>query len=135
MREIKFRLWDLDNQKMVKNISFDFYLTWDPCIGNEGKLIPFSNHECIIMQYTGKKDKNGVEIYEGDIVENRYCGKVYEIVWDNESSTWSQKIDNNYRSFFMDWAKDKKSEHNIEIIGNIYENTELLSKGIKPKTI
>ena len=54
MREIKFRAWDKDLLKM--------YSKWT--------VIPDDDRSHILMQYTGLKDKNGVEIYEGDILKN-----------------------------------------------------------------
>src|SRR5699024_795685 len=68
MREIKFRAWDTEKNKMVKVDTIDFYN------GNVND-VDFYNQEIhfgystVLMQYTGLKDKNGTEIYEGDVVE------------------------------------------------------------------
>ena len=80
-----------------------------------------------LMQYTGLKDKNGKEIYEGDIVEvskDISAGKYRVQFWDNESAF-----------MLIDDLKPKSMRlgvwfcsNKIEVIGNIYENPELLTK-------
>ncbi len=70
-----------------------------------------NEEEFAFMQYTGLKDKNGKEIYEGDIVEH-LIGGTLEVKWLNHG--WTP---------FMSWHD---VEH-YEIIGNIYENPELLA--------
>jgi len=74
-------------------------------------------------QYTGVKDKNGVEIYEGDIV--KLC-RSYGYGWLSKGTVAQVKWDNNELCYFLfnnfRLTKNKK----VEIIGNIYENPELL---------
>lgn len=138
MREIKFRAWDDDNEKMYYSGSLEF-IAYDFAIGccigitlKEG----WSNHyhySASLMQYTGLKDKNGKEIYEGDILSHELpykCDKCEQthiigvVEWDVDGwflkciSEGDHKI---YDSMGMiyDW-EDR------EIIGNIYENKELL---------
>ena len=110
MREIKFRAWDKDANTMADwSMVQDWVhaLPWDDM---------FANADCILEQYTGRKDKNGVEIYEGDITR-RSTGYVQEI-----------KLIEIRASFSSYWAYDIQEDD--EVIGNIHENPELL-KGHK----
>ena len=70
-REIKFRIWDVENKEMLKVQELDFEPTF---YGGRIAIRPdqyndyFDTEDMILMQYTGLKDKNGKEIYEGDII-------------------------------------------------------------------
>ena len=70
-REIKFRIWDIENKEMLKVQELDFEPTF---YGGRIAIRPdqyndyFDAEDMILMQYTGLHDKNGKEIYEGDII-------------------------------------------------------------------
>lgn len=72
-----------------------------------------------LMQYTGLKDKNGVEIYEGDIV--RYAEFNCPVLWSKDLM-WCIDINNGYGEEMLTAYFD----YELEVIGNIYENKELL---------
>ncbi len=134
MREIKFRVWDVDNKRMFNGA---FRLTkkgTETWVSYENQ----SSENLIWEQYTGLKDKNGNEIYEGDIVFEIYQGKyTYVDTYKKEKlvSLVKQDIVNpcmllhrQNSSFDSDWEYDfvKCNMLVLEIIGNIHENPELL---------
>jgi len=125
-REIKFRIWANTNDglKMIYLDTFKF---------DNGLWFQSDEHvdeyEETIMQFTGLKDKNGKEIYEGDIlVKDEHKWKV---IWDNKRAAfalWRISPDKRYFDGRIQ-APMAMQEYLIcetEVIGNIYENPELL---------
>ena len=119
MREIMFRAWqdgqmcEIDMNSKVTlaynkicgwNISATFDKYW--LMGESSK----KNGDFVLMQYTGLKDKNGKEIYEGDILKTKY-GTKFSFNDLVEYHIWKMKAPNAF--------------YDVEIIGNIYENPEL----------
>ena len=120
MREIKFRAWLKEERKMV-NVETLFIGINRLCFGNSKTEDLFFRdfEEVELMQYTGLKDKNGKEIYEGDIYHVGDKNIRYLVVWFDSGFEGKQLRSTSYAGL-ESWAKD------IEILGNIYENPELL---------
>ena len=131
-REIKFRAWDTNSGKMA-DIDMRAYL--EPHGLNE-TIEQHTKDGLVLMQYTGLKDKNGKEIYEGDIL------RIGEDDEDDRAEIvkveWLERYPRNGAemcAFMLVGAWDKEFAHfydyafcGLEVIGNIYENPELLEK-------
>jgi len=107
MREIKFRAWDKENKKMIGPF----------CVGSELSMAWPPE-----MQYTGLKDKTGVEYYQDDIFRDNRTGYVYRVIKEN-GAFWGAPIDGPHEHYTLTLL----CHINVtsEIIGNIYENPEL----------
>lgn len=104
MREIKFRAWWNDTGKPVEDFNSEYII--DSC-----------NEEVFtVEQFTGLHDKNGKEVYEGDIDDARgIC------IWDEDDCCWCwQEIETGYTNKMLSISGE------FNIVGNIHENPELL---------
>ena len=115
MREIKFRAWD----KSVNKMQFPNGITPKELAEEEFYPLGFLN-EIIWMQYTGLKDKNDKEIYEGDIFNSLH--DFGPGGWLERQGVVEFNLMNGYGWNY--WDLDS-----LEIIGNIYENPELITQG------
>ena len=118
MREIKFRGWDVGFKEME---SWESLLTSDVLPDVLQGLFP----NLKLMQYTGLEDKNGVEIYEGDIVETVYNGEVFAGVVVYDLSEVDFKVTDGKEKYGRNFQYLTGNDEN-EVLGNIYENPELL---------
>ena len=128
MREIKFRAWDKENKKMMKVSSLSLE-NKEIAVRENGTYHFFRMKNLELMQYTGLKDKNGKEIYEGDIIK-------YKFPYDRRLNHISPvKFLETETSFGV---KDRygieiplyriTTNNYFEVIGNIYENKNLLEE-------
>lgn len=123
MREIKFRAWHKEEKIMGEVLGIDilhkeiFFSNGDvDCYG-------FSDFKYIeLMQYTGLKDKNNKEIYEGDIITLH--NSKYKVIFNIEGARFVLRND----EFELEITFINHNNERMEIVGNIYENPELLGE-------
>lgn len=138
-REIKFRAWDNINKKWL--LGYD--LPRSGGFSMHGECMMFGEYQQVlsqfplklldelkIMQFTGLKDANGTDIYEGDIispieVDEKYKSVNYPIEWDNNTARFA------YRYGQDEWKvlnidQSFMEQCNMKVIGNIHQNPELL---------
>lgn len=139
MREIKFRAWDKDSKVMREVIE----LIWKEfnliahCPGrgheySEWFNIGLNGWEYQLMKSTGLKDKNDVDIYEGDIVkytwyttsfdDKKQKNHIHKVFWSDWRGSWA--VGNSLAN--SDLFRYVRNGNTVEVIGNIYENPELL---------
>lgn len=109
----KFRVWDKASKKMHEVWGFS---KMSVSFG-DAKVHSLSHNECVLMQCTGLKDKNGKLIFEGDIVRNGLHNNLIE--WF-KGGFWVNGFINGAR-----WEIHQYHQ-SLEVIGNIHENPELL---------
>ena len=118
-REIKFRAWDKVLNRWCKG---------GLCIRVDGDACDSDRYE--LMQYTGLKDKNGVEIYEADILRVANGSINGQIGFRTYAVEHKPKGFNlPYFCWNNDGSDDSGWSHYCEVIGNVYENPELLETG------
>lgn len=127
-RELKFRAWDVRNRIMDYDPGYD--ADWERFSINSALE---GNADFIFMQYTGLKDGEVQYIYEGDIVEltldvdrgglddRYYSVENAAVVWNSEDGCWD--VGNSRLATYVD---DEDWEHRSKVIGNIYEDGNLL---------
>lgn len=141
MREIKFRAWNTEEKILIyflyMHITYDETLVFDTFKESTYLDETFDRTtEFILMQYTGLRDKNDKEIYEGDILKCKWGQSNQEPVYQNRIVSFNQDkntfvwtlqdkrdFENKWEGAFNQWNQDE-----IEVMGNIYENPKLLKE-------
>jgi len=126
MRQIKFRAWNIEDKKMYYDVQKTY--DWHYDIPEESFGVLLDNEEYWrVMEYTGLNDKNNKEIFEGDIIKHSM----------NDDHEWGglHEVKFNLGSFAI-WGGNPTGfrgnsafnyyPNNVEIVGNIYENPEIL---------
>ena len=118
MRLIKFRAWDRQNKA---------WIYWDHLEGSKSWFWDMvDKYDCELMQFTGLLDKNGKEIWEFDLFKNE-SERICKVVWFQPIGGWDaypiNHVGNPVGFDPADWKEF------TEVIGNIYENPELLKDG------
>jgi uncharacterized phage protein (TIGR01671 family) len=117
MRPIEFKCFDKINKKFINNFSIE-------PDGTIFKINMFETYEiikyCELLQFTGLTDKNGVKIFEGDILHNGDPKILYKVVW-YDAGFMGKQIGARASYIGLEHWRDS-----IEVIGNIYENENLI---------
>jgi uncharacterized phage protein (TIGR01671 family) len=128
MREIKYRAWE-KTRKIMGYTDKDLRVDLD----SDGEYVcnsQFDFEDYELMEYTGIKDKNGKEVYESDILkvpsaeDNLF--EIVEVYWSDKEAAWyatGKESDDSLSAFINDGFNP---EDNGEVIGNAFENPELL---------
>jgi len=132
-RVIKFRAWDVHCKRMIE---------WEDLIENKGYVYDFLNNiteNLVPLEYTGLKDRNGKEIYEGDILKSEIIMDSFfglevkrtgVVEWDDSGASFNAKDlkdEHRFWRLFNGYSDGKMMTDETEIIGNIYENSNLLN--------
>jgi len=141
MRQIKFRVWDKITKRMYYKVKIDWNGVWfyndDKKSSDENYegYSPWSSELIKLMQYTGLKDRNGKEIYEGDIIkvikdEINEEYEYYEVIWSDADPIWCAPeakftLERACCTRYHDGGAFPQPEV-MEVVGNIFENPELL---------
>ena len=133
MENLKFRAWDIANKEMLKVDIMDIFLEQIRVLENDGSCFSMKFKDVEIMQSTGFHDKNGVEIFEGDILN---CGYLFTGSPFEEEDAYEEEqgivkfINCGFNIEFKEantlFVDIMLTCEDIEVIGNIHENPELL---------
>ena len=131
-----YRVWHKIEKRFVdlRNIDFELESIGYDCYREANYYDVAKFDEIVFQQFTGLKDSKGNEIYEGDVVKIIYEGTIAEVYFDSNICAFRLK-DNTSKSFPITTYRFDESHNPIglinvfdEVIGNIFENSELLNK-------
>src|SRR3990167_1842345 len=129
MREIKFRAWDEEYKEWITDTLL-FYPQSGHVFNTKRRFTEEKNDENVILQqFTGLKDKNGKEIYEGDLLKKKDADKPRVVKWTDQNGAYF--VLSNSATKKVDWDDCLTDEHikifEYEVIGDTYSNPELLN--------
>ncbi len=135
MREIKYKTWDRIDKSWVKAKDLSDPTTLKVRSTEDGfRFLNKSESDFDFVQFTGLHDKNGKEIHEGDVVRIEFSSYVpnkdHVVEYNTESASFIGRMieKKEHSGYHQDREYDFFSHTNCEVIGNIYENPELLNK-------
>ena len=125
MMEIKFRAWDKENEEMIYGVGItpisDTSIPYKVADEDES-FQNFSYYpDSVLMQFTGVKDRKGIKIYDGDLITGGGLLAPFELYWNTPSAEWWVARGND-----EGWKTSLSCSKKHEVVGNIYENPELL---------
>lgn len=131
MRPIKFRAWDKNGKVMSYEVDLYFDMDWTAQVRfeNGDKNYFFNQETGELMQFTGLTDKNGKEIWENDIVLTGWEGfrnKAWYVGWEQGGFVLINNMGRPFAFGSDDFVDEDGDKTIFEVIGNIYENPELL---------
>lgn len=135
VRTIKFRAWHIRRKRMMNVNGLEFtYFKKNPeeppgdlkDVWLNGEIDPCRYQKVVLMQYTGIKDKHDIEIFEGDILKN--CkDDLGKVIWDDNYCRFYISFIDLIDSTPLVYVMDFDIAQEMEIIGNIFENSKLLA--------
>lgn len=117
-RVLKFRAWSNRDKCWCGAFAVHMSGLWRESPNNEWTDLS-KQTEIVLIQYTGLLDKNGKEIYEGDVLKQFGCPILFQVEW-YKTAFLAQGVNSSMRL----WLHEPYGE--IEVVGNIYENPELI---------
>jgi uncharacterized phage protein (TIGR01671 family) len=124
MKKTKYKAWDVEKKEMIDDVFINGQSGHVICLFNSGYEGDYSLDKMIPIEYTGVKDKNGKEIYEGDILRaGNELTTPWKVYWrEDKCGYWAEQTRG---SFLKSPLWGMGVDRHFEVIGNIYTNPEL----------
>jgi uncharacterized phage protein (TIGR01671 family) len=121
MQQIKFRAWDSESENMIETFDANYKILINEETGSVfcgGFMSNGDWNEPVLMLFTGLLDKNRNEIFEGDIVQHDYWDYPFQVIFDQEKARFVCKMKTGLTQSI--------NNHSLKVIGNVYQNYNLL---------